>query len=87
MVLSSEAKDRLVRSGYRIVGDNEHSAVETCRWTKKSILDEDVCYKQKFYEAIHDIDSHRCLQMTPSLPFCDHRCVFCWRDYRLNLSE
>ncbi len=85
MLLSSDAKSRLERGGYRIVGENEHSAVEVCRWTKKSMLDEGACYKQKFYGDIHGIDSHRCLQMTPSLPFCDHRCVFCWRDSSFNL--
>lgn len=26
------------------------------------------------------MDSHRCLQNTPSYPFCNHQCVFCWRD-------
>jgi tRNA wybutosine-synthesizing protein 1 len=26
------------------------------------------------------VESHRCLQNTPSLPFCNHQCVFCWRD-------
>lgn len=84
MVISSEVKRRLERGGYRLVGRNEHSAVEICRWTKKSLLGEGVCYKQKFYEDIHGIKSHRCLQMTPSLPFCDNRCVFCWRDSAMN---
>lgn len=48
--------------------------------------DEGICYKQKFYEDIHGIKSHRCLQMTPSLPFCDNKCVFCWRNNELNSS-
>lgn len=84
MVLSFETEKRLERGGYRLVGENRHSAVEVCRWTKKSLLGEGVCYKQKFYGRIHGIKSHRCLQMTPSLPFCDHRCVFCWRDSSFN---
>lgn len=87
MVLSLKEKENLENSGYRIVGSNEHSAVEVCRWTKKSILDEETCYKQKFYEDIHGIKSHRCLQMTPSLPFCDNRCVFCWRNSQINSPE
>lgn len=84
MTLSPKEKERLVRGGYRLVGSHEHSAVEVCRWTKNSLLNEGVCYKQRFYEKIHGIKSHRCLQMTPSLPFCDNKCVFCWRDVTLN---
>jgi tRNA wybutosine-synthesizing protein 1 len=33
------------------------------------------CYKEEFY----GIDSHRCLQMTPSVNICNFRCLFCWR--------
>jgi len=68
----------LKKAGYRIIGS--HSAVKVCHWTKKSLLDEGVCYKEMFYGGELGIQSHRCLQITPSLPFCDHRCVFCWRD-------
>jgi len=84
MVLNTSEKENLEKSGYRIVGKHEHSAVEVCRWTKKSLLDEEVCYKQRFYGDIHGIKSHRCLQMTPSLPFCDNMCVFCWRNSDIN---
>lgn len=84
MTLPLEEKKRLEKGGYRLVGENEHSAVKICRWTKKSLLDEGICYKQKFYEDIHGIKSHRCLQVTPSLPFCDNRCKFCWRNVDLN---
>ncbi len=87
MELSEERKGRLEKGGYRLVGEHEHSAVEVCRWTKKSLLDENVCYKQKFYEDTHGIKSHRCLQMTPSLPFCDNRCTFCWRNSDLNFPN
>lgn len=87
MELSAERKERLERGGYRLIGRHEHSAVEVCRWTKKSLLDENVCYKQKFYGDIHGIKSHRCLQMTPSLPFCDNKCIFCWRNSDLNLPD
>ncbi len=85
--LSEESKESLIEGGYRLVGENEHSAVKVCRWTKKSLLDENICYKQKFYENIHGIKSHRCLQMTPSLPFCDNKCVFCWRNSEINKPE
>jgi tRNA wybutosine-synthesizing protein 1 len=80
VVLSAEDVEKLERSGYRVVGEHGHSAVEVCRWTRKSILGQGFCYKQKFYNKLHGIESHRCIQMTPSLPFCDHKCVFCWRN-------
>jgi len=59
--------------GYRLVGS--HSAVKICAYCKKAIRGEDVCYKNTFY----GIESWRCVQMSPTF-FCDHRCVFCWRD-------
>lgn len=69
------------KKGYGIVG--KHSAVKPCLWTKKSLLDEDVCYKQVFY----GIESHRCLQMSPAAYFCTHRCIFCWRPLQFTLAE
>jgi len=59
--------------GYRLVG--KHSAVKICAYCKKAIKGQDVCYKNTFY----GIESWRCVQMSPTF-FCDHRCVFCWRD-------
>lgn len=83
MAISARELAELERAGYRFVGKHKHSAIEVCRWTRKSILGRGFCYKQKFYERFYGIKSHRCLQMTPSLPFCDHKCVFCWRDVDL----
>ena len=74
---------KLEKMGYRFVGNNKHAAVKVCHWTKKSILDEGVCYKQKFY----GIESHRCLQMSPSIPFCHQKCLFCWRDFSATSTE
>ncbi len=68
----------LKRQKYRIVG--AHSAVKICHWTKKSLTEGRVCYKQKFY----GIESHRCLQMTPSVAWCTHKCLFCWRPVEYN---
>lgn len=76
MPLSDQAIESLEKKGYRFVGSRRHTATKVCHWTKKSILDEGVCYKEKFY----GIKSHRCLQMSPSIPFCHHKCLFCWRD-------
>jgi tRNA wybutosine-synthesizing protein 1 len=73
-MISTAKKKDLEKQGYRLVG--EHSAVKACLWTKKSLVDEGACYKQKFY----GINSHRCVQMTPSLPYCTLRCTWCWRD-------
>ena len=59
---------------YQIIG--RHSAAKLCHWTRQSLLNNRFCYKQKFY----GIQSHRCLQMTPSL-YCQLRCLFCWRPH------
>ena len=74
MMISETKQKDLEKQGYRLVG--EHSAIKVCLWTKRSLRDEGVCYKQKFY----GINSHRCVQMTPSLPNCTLRCQWCWRD-------
>jgi len=58
---------------YHLVG--RHSAVKACHWLKESIVRGRACYKERFY----GIASHRCVQMTPAVAWCQHRCVFCWR--------
>ncbi|MBN1792391.1 4-demethylwyosine synthase TYW1 [Candidatus Woesearchaeota archaeon] len=74
MKIADAKRKDLERQGYRVVGN--HSAVKVCLWTKKSLRDEGTCYKQRFY----GINCHRCVQMTPALPTCTLRCVWCWRD-------
>lgn len=66
--------------GYRFVGD--HAAVKICRWTKKSLRNEGVCYKEKFY----GIQSHRCCQMSPWLG-CENKCLHCWRALELDFNK
>ena len=83
MSFSSEAQKKLEYSGYRFVGKHGHSAAKICHWTKQSILDKGVCYKEKFY----GIESHRCLQMSPSVSFCQQECEFCWRDLSYTKTE
>ncbi|NYB26983.1 MAG: 4-demethylwyosine synthase TYW1 [Methanobacteriaceae archaeon] len=73
----------LEKKGYRFVGSKNHAAAKICHWTKKSIVGEGVCYKEKFY----GIESHRCLQMSPSISFCHHKCLFCWRDISITETE
>ena len=83
MPLSEDEIKALEKKGYRFAGNLNHAAAKVCHWTKKSILNEGVCYKEKFY----GIESHRCLQMSPSIPFCHQKCSFCWRDISITKTE
>ncbi len=74
-------KQTLKKQHYEIVG--EHSAVQVCRWTKKSLRDEGVCYKEKFY----GIKSHLCCQMTPAVMWCPNKCLHCWRAVELTIGS
>ena len=76
MSLNKKQVEKLESSGYRFVGSHNHAAAKICHWTKQSILDKGVCYKEKFY----GIESHRCLQLAPAVPNCQQKCEFCWRD-------
>ncbi len=64
------------KAGYRIVGEKKHTGVEICRWTKSRMVGERNCYK-----ATYGIKSHRCVQMTPTLDFCNFSCSWCWRSF------
>jgi len=66
-------KEHLERQQYRIVG--ESGAVKLCHWMRQKLLYARPCYKEEFY----GIESHRCMQMTPAVNVCNHRCLFCWR--------
>lgn len=79
--MDEKVRDLLEKQGYRIVGS--HSAVKVCHWTKEKLMHNRPCYKSKFY----GIASHRCLQMTPSVAWCQHRCVFCWRPIEHTLGN
>ena len=63
----------LKKQKYHLVGN--HSAVKRCKWLYESIVNGRSCYKQKFY----GIQSHRCIQMSPSIHYCTQQCLFCWR--------
>ena len=52
-----------------------HSAVQICAWTKKSLHNEGFCYKQQFY----GIPTHRCMEFSPAAALCENNCIFCWR--------
>ena len=65
---------RMLRSQkYHLVG--RHSAVKRCRWLHETLVNERPCYKEKFY----GIKTHRCVQMTPAVHYCNMHCRFCWR--------
>jgi tRNA wybutosine-synthesizing protein 1 len=80
-LLPEKVKKALKKQHYEIVG--RHSAVEICRWTKKSLRNEGVCYKEQFY----GIKSHLCCQMTPSVMWCPNKCVHCWRAIELTVGD
>lgn len=70
--------ENYTKNNYRIVGKAKHSAIKPCHWQQQRLLTgrpNRSCYKSYF-----GIDSHLCVQNTPSLPFCNLGCVFCWRD-------
>ena len=87
MAISARELAELERAGYRFVGDHKQGAVKVCHWTRKSLLGRGSCYKEQFYGRELGIRSHRCLQFTPSLPFCDHRCIYCWRNTNVTHSD
>ena len=71
--MDAGTKDHLEKQQYRIVGDS--GAVKLCHWMRQKLLFGRPCYKEEFY----GISSHRCMQMTPDVNICNHRCLFCWR--------
>ena len=69
----TQVHQTLRKHGYGLVGD--HSGVKLCHWLRKSLRNQGHCYKQEFY----GIESHRCLQMSPCISYCNFKCQFCWR--------
>jgi tRNA wybutosine-synthesizing protein 1 len=80
-MIPEKIKKILKKQHYEIVG--KHSAVQICRWTKNSLKNQGVCYKEKFY----GIKSHLCCQMTPAVMWCPNKCVHCWRAIELTLGS
>jgi tRNA wybutosine-synthesizing protein 1 len=71
--MNEDLRRILEKQKYRVVG--EHSGVKVCHWLGQRLLHGRSCYKQRFY----GIESHRCLQMTPTVNDCTQMCLFCWR--------
>lgn len=81
-MLPEKIKKTLEKQRYAIVGKNEHSAVQICRWTKNSLNEKRGCWKEKFY----GIESHRCAQISVSVMWCENKCLHCWRPIEMNLG-
>lgn len=80
-MISKELKESLEKQHYRLSG--KHSAIKICEWTKKSMIDKGVCFKEKFY----GIKSHRCCQISPTVVFCENKCLHCWRAIELSCGD
>lgn len=68
-----EAYETLRKQKYHIIGS--HSAVKKCYWVHKALTEGKFCYKAKFY----GIETHRCIQFSPSVLWCWNYCLHCWR--------
>ena len=74
MIDKKQAKNILKKQGYRIIEKN--SAIKVCSWTRKSLTNQGVCYKEQFY----GIKSHLCAQISCALFNCQNKCIHCWRN-------
>lgn len=70
--ISEQLKKDLLNKKY---GVYNHSAVQICEWTKKSLRNEGECYKNQFY----GVETYSCAQISPNVMWCDQNCIFCWR--------
>jgi tRNA wybutosine-synthesizing protein 1 len=81
MLKKLKLRKTLKKQHYGLVGN--HSGVQVCRWAKKDLIDGGECYKAKFY----GIKSHSCCQMSPSVGFCQNKCIHCWRAIELTIGN
>jgi tRNA wybutosine-synthesizing protein 1 len=80
--MPSDPCDSLRKQGYQFFSPTSSAALKPCMWCKRALAGGGMCYKHQFY----GIDSHRCVQMTPTL-FCNQRCLFCWRSFEHEPQE
>ena len=84
--ITNKFVETYTKTTYRIIGKNKHTAIKPCHWLEQKLMtgrENRNCYK-----GVFGVQSHRCLQNTPSMPFCNQQCVFCWRDSEFgNLSR
>jgi tRNA wybutosine-synthesizing protein 1 len=77
---SENIRKNLEKMNYAVIGN--HSAVQICRWTKNSIRGRGGCWKEKFY----GVSSAGCCQMSPSVMWCENKCLHCWRPIEMGLG-
>jgi len=65
--------ERMLKQKYHFVG--RHTVVKKCYWNHAALTQGRFCYKCKFY----GIESHRCIQMSPTAFWCWNACLHCWR--------
>ncbi|MFY9750591.1 MAG: 4-demethylwyosine synthase TYW1, partial [Methanoregula sp.] len=70
------------KQGYLFFSPASSAALKPCLWCKRALTGGEMCYKHQFY----GIDSHRCVQMTPTLR-CNQRCLFCWRSFEHEVAD
>ncbi|MDI9619664.1 MAG: 4-demethylwyosine synthase TYW1 [Candidatus Nezhaarchaeota archaeon] len=58
---------------YQLIGRKATAAVKKCYWLHVALTGGSFCYK-----SWYGIESHRCVQMTPTLA-CPNSCLHCWR--------
>lgn len=80
MYCIEKIRKKLEKKKYSLFGNS--SGVQICRWTKNSLNNKGVCWKEKFY----GVESHLCCQMSPAIMWCENSCVHCWRPIELNLG-
>ena len=76
----NKVKKILEKQKYAIVGSS--SGVQVCRWTRNSLNNGGVCWKEKFY----GVKSHRCCQFSPAVMWCENQCLHCWRPIEMSLG-
>jgi tRNA wybutosine-synthesizing protein 1 len=70
---SSIIVDLLRQQKYQLIGSKKTAAVKKCHWLHAALTGNRFCYKNWY-----GIESHRCIQMTPTLA-CPNSCLHCWR--------
>lgn len=74
--IKGKTEEELRKKQYGIYN---HSAVQVCAWTKKSLTGKGECYKSKFY----NVPCHSCMEFSPMAIGCSQNCIFCWRPMEL----
>jgi len=77
--------ENYVRTSYRVVGKNKHSSIKPCYWLEQKL--QTGRNNRNCYKGYWGINSEQCIQNTPAFPFCNHNCVFCWRDTSYSLGS